>query len=193
MSEDEAFRDLICRVRAGDQQAATELVQRYEPAIRLAVRRRLTDSKLRRVFDSIDVCQSIFPYFFDGAKTGRFELDDPEQLLKLLSTMARNKVTSYERKHRAARRDPRGVQRHGRDRMDGVDHGPGPSEVVAAQDLLLEFRKRLSAEERRIADLRALGRSWPEIAAEIGGSPDALRMQLTRAWDRLARELGMEE
>ena len=51
MSLDESFRDLICRVRAGDEQAAYELVRRYEPAIRVAVRVRLSDPGLRRVLD----------------------------------------------------------------------------------------------------------------------------------------------
>jgi hypothetical protein len=64
---------------------------------------------------------------------------------------------------------------------------------VAARDLLQEFRKRLSEEERALADQRARGREWAEIAAERGGSPEALRKQLARALDRVAQELGLEE
>jgi RNA polymerase sigma-70 factor (ECF subfamily) len=193
MSEDEAFADLIRRVRAGDQQAASELVKHYEPKIRQTARRRLTDPKLRRLFDSADVCQSVLGAFFDGVEAGQFELDNPEQLIKLLSTMARNKVTSYARQQRAARRDPGRVPKGRQQELLGIDHGPSPGDVVAAQDLLLEFRKRLSAEERRIADQRAMGRSWTEIAAEIGGSADGLRMQLTRAIARVSRQLRIEE
>ena len=37
MTEEETFRDLIQRIRAGDQQAAAELVHRYEAEIRRAV------------------------------------------------------------------------------------------------------------------------------------------------------------
>src|SRR5262249_35579497 len=59
MSTDLPFRDLIVRVRLGDQRAAAELVGRYEPAIRRAVRFRLTDPRLRRTCDSMDVCQSV--------------------------------------------------------------------------------------------------------------------------------------
>lgn len=193
MSEEDAFRDLIRRVRAGDEQAARELVERYEPRIRLLVRRRLGDPDLRRLFDSGDVCQSTLGAFFDGAKAGQFEIDNPEQLLKLLATMARNKLTSYARKQRAARRDPRRIAKHLQDKLLGIDQAPNPSEVVAAQDLLLQFRNRLTETERRIADLRALGRSWTEIAAELSGSPDGLRMQLARAVTRVTRELGMDE
>ena len=193
MSEDEAFAQLIRRVRAGDQQAASELVQRYEPKIRHIVRRRLTDPRLRRVFDSVDVCPSIMGAFFERATAGQFDLDNPEQLIKLLSAMARNKVTSYARKQRAARRDPRQAGKGQQDENVALDRSPSPSDVVAAQDLLLEFRKKLSAEERRIADLRALGRPWTAIAAELGGTADGLRMQLARAVARVTRQLRLDE
>jgi len=43
------------------------------------------------------------------------------------------------------------------------------------------------------ADQRAQGRSWTEIAEQAGGAPDALRMQLLRAIDRVSRELRLEE
>jgi RNA polymerase sigma-70 factor (ECF subfamily) len=58
MSDDSTFTDLIRRIRAGDQQAATELVRDYEPLIRRIVRLQLEDRRLCRLFDSMDVCQS---------------------------------------------------------------------------------------------------------------------------------------
>ena len=51
MSDEISFRDLIGRVRRGDEGAAAEVVRRYEPAIRRAVRLRLTDARLRRTCD----------------------------------------------------------------------------------------------------------------------------------------------
>ena len=59
MSDETPFQELIERVRGGDGDAATELVRRYEPAIRRVIRLRLTDARLRRAFDSMDVCQSL--------------------------------------------------------------------------------------------------------------------------------------
>src|SRR5438093_23624 len=41
MSEDLSFPELVRRVRAGDEDAAAELVRRYEPAIRRSIRLRL--------------------------------------------------------------------------------------------------------------------------------------------------------
>src|SRR5262249_19780647 len=48
-SSSESFGELIARVRAGDEQAAADLVRRYEPAIRRAARVRLVDTRLNRL------------------------------------------------------------------------------------------------------------------------------------------------
>jgi hypothetical protein len=59
--------------------------------------------------------------------------------------------------------------------------------------LLHSFHQRLTPEERQLAELRAQGREWPDIAAQVGGTPSGRRKQLTRAINRVARELGLEE
>ena len=58
-----AFRELMVRVRAGDDAAALEIVRQYEPLIRREVRLRLEDPRLRRALDSMDVCQSVLASF----------------------------------------------------------------------------------------------------------------------------------
>jgi hypothetical protein len=75
---------------------------------------------------------------------------------------------------------------------DCVDPSPSPSDEVSGKELLEAFRIRLSDEERYLADQRSRGRPWAEIAAEVGGKPDALRVRLERAVDRVARELRLE-
>src|SRR4249919_1695419 len=108
-SENEDFQVLLGRVRAGDAQAAADLVRRYEPAIRRAARVRLVDSRLNRLLDSMDICQSVMASFFVRAALGQYELETPDQLLKLLATMTRNKLAGQVNAHGAARRDFRRV------------------------------------------------------------------------------------
>jgi RNA polymerase sigma-70 factor (ECF subfamily) len=193
MPEEIPFPELIRRVREGDAQAAAELVRRYEPAIRRVARVRLTDPRLQRLFDSMDVCQSVFGSFFVRAALGEYELETPEQLLRLLAAMSRKKVVDQSRRARAARRDVRRNQSAAAHEHGWAAPGPSPSQEVAGQELLREFRRRLSEEERQLADARAEGRDWNQIAAERGGSPEALRKQLSRAVDRVSRELGLDE
>src|SRR4051794_4681777 len=45
----QAFAEFLSRVRAGDESAAAELVQQYEPLLRREVRMRLTDPSLFRL------------------------------------------------------------------------------------------------------------------------------------------------
>jgi RNA polymerase sigma-70 factor (ECF subfamily) len=188
--EDVTFRDFIRRIRAGDDAAAAEVVRRYEPAIRVEVRMRLRDRRLIRAFDSMDICQSVLSSFFTRAALGQYDLDRPDQLLKLLVAIARKKVAFQARRQRAQRRDHR--RNVGLEPESIAASDLSPSRIVAARDLLAEFRSRLSGDERRLADLRAEGRDWAEIEQCVGGTSPALRKQLSRAVDRVAHELGLE-
>lgn len=192
MSEPTPFAELIRRVRAGEGDAATELVRRYEPALRTAVRVRLTDARLRRLFDSMDVCQSVLGAFFVRIAAGGFELETPAQLVKLLATMARNRLLNLKEEAEAAVRDVRRNVSPPPDQMMAQAPGPTPSQAIATRELLERVRERLSDEERYLAEQRALGRSWAELAEELGTAADALRMRLRRAIERVSRELGME-
>ncbi len=200
-SSSESFPALIARVRAGDEQAAAELVRRYEPAIRRAARVRLVDTRLNRLLDSMDICQSVMASFFVRAALGQFELETPDQLLRLLATMTRNKLAGQVKGHGAARRDFRRVAAAPGDRDGEEDVGSGriagqdptPSRDLAARELLEEALRRFSPEERRILDCREQGGQWARIAAELGSSPEAIRKRLARAVDRVALELGLDE
>src|SRR4051794_31422987 len=178
MPQDSTFADFLARVRVGDEAAAAELVRRYEPAIRLEARLRLGDARMRRLLDSMDICQSVLASFFVRAALGQYDLERPEQLVGLLVVIARNKVVYQARRQRAGNRDHRrdvAVDAGGHE-VPGGD--PSPSRVAAGRELLHEVRRRLNGDERRLAELRGEGRAWAEIAAELGGTPEARRKQL---------------
>jgi RNA polymerase sigma-70 factor (ECF subfamily) len=195
MTKNAPMADLIARLRSGDAQAAAEFVRHYEPAIRLRVRvwLRLQDARLRRVFDSVDICQSVLASFFTRAASGQLDLDQPEKVIALLVQMARHKLAHQIQKQQAQRRDIRRVQGAASHDLDVAGSDPSPSDWCAGQELLKEIHKRLSPEERRLVDRRSEGCDWAAIAAEIGGTPDALRMQLARALDRVSRQLGVDD
>jgi RNA polymerase sigma factor (sigma-70 family) len=193
MPEATTFEDLIRRVRAGDQDAASELVRRYEPAIRRAVRFRLADSRLGGLLDSMDICQSVLKSFFVRAASGQYDLETPEKVLGLLAAMARNKLASQVRRQGAQRRGGHHATPGGRDQEQFAAPGAGPSGEVAARDLLQEVRRRLSPEERQVLELRNEGHDWAAIAARLGGGAEALRKKHARALDRVAEQLGLDD
>jgi RNA polymerase sigma-70 factor (ECF subfamily) len=192
MSEPPPFADFLRRIRAGDEQAAAELVRQYEPLIRREVRLQIADRRLGRLFDSLDVCQSVLASFFVRTAAGQYDLDRPEQVLKLLATMARNKLASAARREHRQRRDHRrgAAGSAGLDQV--ADDSPGPSQLVAGKELLERFRAALSEEERQVAELRREGLAWADVAARLGGTAQGRRMQLVRAVERVARELGLD-
>jgi RNA polymerase sigma-70 factor (ECF subfamily) len=192
MADDNNFADFLRRIRAGDEQAAAELVRRYESAVRVEVRMRLADSRLRRVLDSMDLCQSVLASFFVRAAAGQYDLERPEQLVRLLVTIARNKVANQARRQQAQRRDQRRDVEADRPGHEPAGAEPSPSRVVSGRELLAELRRRLTPAELRVADLRAEGRAWAEIAAALGGTAQARRKQLARALDRVAAQVGLE-
>ena len=192
MTLDPSFDELIQRVVGGDEEAAARLVQDFEPVIRRVLRARLRGSRARCEFDSMDICQSVLAIFFVRVAAGQYDLREPDDLIKLLLTMTRNKVAEKMRRQHRLRRDSRRT-------VDGVEElglagrDPSPSSMVAGKELLEEARRRLNKEERLLVELRGLGHSWEEVAASLGGTSGARRNQLARALDRVAQELRLDE
>src|SRR5262249_58436721 len=153
MTDDHTFGEFLRRVRAGDEEAASELVRRYESAVRVAVRMRLADARLRRVLDSMDVCQSVLASFFVRAAAGQYDLDRPDQLVRLLVTIARNKVAYQARRHRAGNRDLRRNAPLDAGAGEPVGAEPSPSRVASGRELLAEVRRRLPAGGLPVSDL----------------------------------------
>ncbi len=188
--------ELLGKVRGGDAAAAEELVRTYEPELRRAIRVRLTDARLRRLVDSIDICQSVLAGFFVRTAAGQYDIQTPEELLKLLVTMARNRVIDWARRSQADRRDGRrDVSIEGEDgqQMQFASNQPGPASVLISRELLDQVRSRLAPEELKLMEQRAEGLDWNQIAEQTGDQANAVRMRLTRALDRVAEELGLEQ
>jgi RNA polymerase sigma factor (sigma-70 family) len=191
MAEDASFTDLMRRVRLGDQDAAADLVRRYELAIRRTVRFHL-DPRLRSTLDSMDICQSVMGSFFYRAALGQYDLDQPNDLIKLLVTMAQNKLTDQIRRRTTARRGKDFVRAGSYDQVEVVDTDPSPSRVLGGREMLQLAMARLTPDERYIADQRVQGRSWAELASELGRTPEALRKRYERAVERVAKQLNFD-
>lgn len=191
MIDSEAFAALMSRVRMGDQDAAAELIRQYEPLVRREVRLRLQDPRLRSTLDTLDLCQSVMASFFIRANLGEYELNDTQQLTRLLVTMTKNKVASSARREYRQKRDRR--------RTDGDDAGllavPGqqatPSKIVSDKELLERARGMLPADELQIADMRGMGFTWEQVASQLGGTAHACRVRFGRAVRRVLLNLGL--
>src|SRR5262249_25537139 len=137
-----SFAEFMQRLRGGDARAAEELARRYESAIRLAVRTRLTDPALKRQLDSADICQSVLASFFLRAAAGQYDLADPAQLIALLVRMAQHKLAGHARFQHRQRRDAGRLVNLPQGSAEPATGAPGPQPVVARRDLLQAPRGR---------------------------------------------------
>jgi RNA polymerase sigma-70 factor (ECF subfamily) len=157
------------------------------------VRVRLASARLGNLLDSMDICQSVLKSFFVRAASCQFDLETPEQVLKLLTAMARNKLASQARRQHALRRDNRRASAIGDEGSWLVASGDSPSAAIVVRDLQQEVRRRLAPDEWQLLELKNQGHDWAAIAARVGGSGESLRKKLARAIDRVVAELGLDD
>ena len=191
MSATQEAITLLGRLRAGDAQAQAEFCEAFEPYIRREVRLRLKmDAKLSRVLDSIDVCQEVLKSFLLRTQAGEYDLQETPQLMALLKKMLRNKLSKQRRWHYAERRTLQRQQIIDPENWSAVSgHDPSVSRVFDSQETLKAIMQQLSQEEQELAQARANGDSWNNIAERLGSTPDALRMKLGRALEKVIKQV----
>ena len=163
------IRELLARIKNGDEQAVRELLNRYESKVRLVVRRQLP-RLLRSRFDSIDFLQSVWGSFFHRIQTESNDLNEEENLIAFLAWAARNKVIDEYRRaatqkqniHREESIESRG------DRETTLASGDTPSELAQAHETFDRLSRLLPEDQRVILELRAAGYSCGEIGDRLG-------------------------
>ena len=168
----EQLRHFLDRISAGDDDAARELLTRYEAEVRLVVRRQLP-RLLRSRFDSLDFLQSVWGSFFrrmrGGAPVDAFE--DSRHLVAFLARAAKNKVIDEYRRAGSLKQDmhreePLWIEGERPREVAGRDDSP--SEVVAAREALDRLRNLLPEDRRTIVELKAQGLSSLEVGNRLG-------------------------
>jgi hypothetical protein len=179
------FQEVIHLARAGDDDAAARLARDFEPFVRRFVRFRMrtrtNPERLRPEVDSADICQSIFKSLFVGLREGRFELNRPEQLAKLLSAMVRFKVATKARRLSVTLREV--LELDAPDRR--ADSGPGHEKLVDDRDSLETILKLFEGDELDLLIRRLDDQPWSVIALAVGGTAEGLRKKLARALERV--------
>lgn len=184
------IQDFLARIQAGDEEAARELLQRYEGEVRLVVRRQLP-RLLRSRFDSLDFLQSVWGSFFQRMRTAPTDFDDSRHLVAFLARAAKNKVIDeYRRaasqKHDMHREEPIWAEGH-RPRELAADLDT-PSEVAQAREEFGRLRELLPEDRRNILELKAEGLSSREIGDQLGVSERTVQ----RVIEDLRRRAHME-
>lgn len=187
MAEADTFASLLARARCGEQEAVAQLVQQYEPKVRL-VARVLLGLALRPFLDSVDLVQSVHRSLMVGLREDKFAFDTPENLIALALTMVRRKVARQWRHLKRQQRLESGENYSGDLAQVLVSLSSprdDPAQAVEFADQVEHLCRDMSETERRLLELRVQGYSFAEIAQELGLGDVALRVRLTRLRQRL--------
>ncbi len=184
------------KVRAGDEQAARELLNRYEAEVRLVVRRQLP-KLLRSRFDSLDFLQSVWGSFFRRVRSGPSEFEDSRHLVAFLARAAKNKVIDEYRRAASRKQDM-----HREEPLWGESGRPKelaaqtdtPSQVAQAHEVFDRLQSLLPQDRRSILDLKAEGLSSRDIGERLGISERTVQRVLEELrrraedWERERQE-----
>ena len=170
---DAGFQKFLEILRSGDAEAVDRLLSDFDPFLRRAIRLRLLDGRARRAVDTADILQSLLKDFLEREGADGAALSSG-RLRAYLTAAAQYKIAAKVRKERRRTAD-----------LDEIPEPQSRESPAAKQaddrDLIDAIRLRLDTANRRLLDLSRQGRTWRQIANEIGGHPDTLRIQLRRS------------
>ena len=184
-AEQREFADLVDGLRSGSSQAAERIVELYGPHILRVVRRALS-LKIRDKFDSQDFVQAVWASFFTDQRLFD-DVEDEEQLVRLLARMARNKIIDEHRRRTTLKYDV--------DRERSIDDSctvlashvtardPTPSQLAVAQERWRHLMADSTKVSRMIMQFRLDGLTHSEIASELGISTKTVQRTLKKLED----------
>jgi RNA polymerase sigma-70 factor (ECF subfamily) len=178
---------LIRRVQAGDADARELLLRRFLPLLQRWAHGRLP-RQMRDLNETDDLVQVTLVKAL--ARLDQFESAGPGAFLAYLRQALLNQVRDEIRRHQ---RRPE----HAQIDVELSDpEAPALIERIVGTERVRAYEQALAALPKRQQGLIVMrvefGMSYPEIAAEVGSTPDAVRVMVARAIVQLSGELGAE-
>jgi RNA polymerase sigma factor (sigma-70 family) len=183
MTGPDDFGLLLEACRRREPGAAAELVRRYLPHVRAAVRRRLVTG-MRARFDSVDFAQDVWLSFFRTA-VDRADIRDEAGLVAYLSKMAELKVAE-EHRHQTTQKVGLGRESPLADAGGPAGREPTPSAAVVAVDEWERLTAELPEREREMLRMLRDGHTHADTAAAFGLSEKTVQRLLRRVLGRAA-------
>lgn len=198
MAEDALFRQLMEQLKAGDQDAATEIFHRYSRRLIGLAASRLPRS-VQAKEDPEDAYASAMKSFFARQKKGEFEPESWDELNTLLSYLTVCKVDRRIRKYLTGKRDVRRESAPAADdagevmQWESAAPDPTPAEAAETAETIKAVLAKLDPASQQILTLRLQGYSSSEIAASVGKSERTVFRVVDEIRDHVRELLGLDK
>lgn len=178
---DHEFHKLIDGLLSGDEEAAWELVEKYEPHIRRAVRHILAP-RVRSFLDSTDFAQAVWASLLrDPARLKQFST--PKRLVAYLAGIARMKVLEAHRRWldrpTHGEKETVSLEQISEERSSSRT-GDTPSAAAIAREKWTRLMSSQPPEYQELLRLRLQGYRQVEIAERLGIHERTIRKVLQR-------------
>lgn len=197
MADESSFDDLMTRLKAGDQEAAAQLFERFAQRLIALARSRL-DPRLTGKVDAEDVMQSVLKSFFTRFARGQFDLANWEGLWGLLVIITLRKCGRKVRLFCGAGRDvnreePTVTVEEAEASWAGIARDPTPVEAAVLAETVEQVVAGLKEREQRIFELRLQGYTASEISTQVSRSEHTVHWVLRRIRKRLQHILDLAD
>lgn len=187
---DRSFPDLLAGLRAGDEDAARKIFERYGQRLVALARSRL-GRRFRQKVDAEEVLNSALGSFFHHQANGKFDLSSWDSLWSLLTVITLRKCGRVIHRFRAKVRDIERevVRQAGTDfdtsSFEAIAREPTPSEALALSETVEEMMRGLEDYQRRMVELSLSGHTVAEIGEQEGCTVRTVQRVLKRVRERL--------
>ncbi len=163
---------LLAALRAGQQDVVEQIIEKYEPYLRIVVRRMLTGG-MRAKLDSMDVVQSVWADVWDGLRQQKWQFESEAQLRAFLIAAVRHRLIDHARHNRRALAAERPLSDHASLSSEAVDRDP--SQSLEADELWEQLLASCPREHHEILHLRRSGATLECIAHQRGLHESSVR------------------
>jgi len=198
MSRHGSFEEVMARLRAGDEDAASEVFHRFAGRlVRLADLK--LDTRIRQKVDAEDVMQSVFKSFFRRHADGKFDLPNWDSLWGLLVRITLRKcgrkIQHLYGAHHDVRREnaamPAGDDSH--PGWEAMAREPTLEQAASLTETVEHLLHGLNERDRRVAELRLQGYTVPEISKQVGRTEFTVEGALKKIRKRLQALLDQDQ
>lgn len=183
MAESQSDQSFLELLRQGDESTAREIFDRYVDNLVALARKRISQRLASRI-DAEDIVQSVFRTFFLRAREGKFQLQEKEDVCKMLARITMHKTFRQIAHHLAAKRnatrDMMGSENSQELLQTLRNHEPTPEEAAELLDQMEHFLAQLRSEDRKILELKMQGHTTLEIAQQLNISDRKIRRLMER-------------